>query len=165
MLMNISWLLCSGYAVQHNMPVSIRETAQLPAIGNNDFDVHEQGLIELASLFVAFDVFSPQDTGDADGPRILCSQLIRAQETLAAYRPKIANYDLVQQADYQITRHWMRILLWQKAMKQGLLSSTASMETLTFTYPSTVAQQLLASIAAMSGDHLAPLGRDQVSQL
>ena len=147
------------------MPVSIQETIQLPSTDQRGLDVYEQGLIELASLFVAFDVFAKRNNNNDQIFEALDARLIKAQATLATHTPRIANYDLVQHADYQITKHWMQILVWQKSMEQGYLSSAAKTEALTFMYPSIIAKQLLASITPTSGDHLAPLGRDQVREL
>jgi hypothetical protein len=144
------------------MPLSIQETIPLPSTDQSGLDIYEQGLIELASLFVAFDVLPPRNSNKPQIFDAIEGRLIQTQATLAAHTPRIANYDLVQHADYHITKHWMQILVWQNAMKQGCLSSAAKAETLTFTYPSTIAKQLLASITSTSGNHLASLGRDQV---
>ena len=108
------------------MPVSIQETIQLPSTDQRGLDVYEQGLIELASLFVAFDVFAKRNNNNDQIFEALDARLIKAQATLATHTPRIANYDLVQHADYQITKHWMQILVWQKSMEQGYLSSAAN---------------------------------------
>lgn len=92
-------------------------------------------------------------------------RLITVQQSLKMITPKSSEYDLVQQADYTITRHWMRVLLWQQAMSRRLLSSHAEHDSMTFLFPSQIAQEFLASITMDSTEQLTSLGRDQVSDI
>lgn len=133
-----------------------------------DFDKYGKGLIELATLFVAFDAFFYRtarymyETSQASSEQY---RLIAVQRSLESIAPKALEYDLVQRADYNITRHWMRILIWQQAMSRSLLSSYADDDSMTFIFPSQIAQDFLTSITINSKEHLVSLGRDQVRNI
>ncbi|KAJ3485538.1 hypothetical protein NLG97_g6795 [Lecanicillium saksenae] len=161
-----------GYAIQHGMATSIRETIQVQLDGTQNYDTHQQGLLELAALFAAFDSASiineaedsiHSSVGNGESWQLETTErLITTHERLSSQNRRTGNTDLVQHADFYITKSWMRILLWQHAMKYGLLSSRSSAEPMTFMFPSLIAKDLLQSFTIMSRDHLLPLGRDQV---
>lgn len=157
-----------GYAIQHDLPISILDTVRIPTDNMDDFDKYGKGLIELATLFAAFDAFFYRTAryiyesyqGNSDQHR-----LVAVQRSLESIAPKAFEYDLVQRADYNITRHWMRILIWQQAMSRSLLSSSADDDSMTFLFPSQIAQDFLSSITVNSKEHLVSLGRDQVRNI
>ncbi|RFU28784.1 hypothetical protein B7463_g7542, partial [Scytalidium lignicola] len=141
--------------------VSIWETAQIPFGGSKDFNSYEEGLIELATLFAAFDPSLSHRKLNFD--KLETRQLlISIHDNLLGTVHRQYDYDSVQRADFLITKQWMQVLLWQQAMKDGLLSSNSDIESFTFLFPSQVARDLLASIARVSNDELLPLGRDQI---
>lgn len=159
------WVSERGYAIQHDLPISILDTVETPSAHLEDFDKYGRGLIELATLFVAFDAFFYRTTRymhEKSQPHSEKYRLITVQQSLKKIAPKASEYDLVQQADYAITRHWMRVLLWQQAMSGRLLSSHAEHDSMTFLFPSQVAQEFLASITTNSTEQLTSLGRDQL---
>lgn len=165
-------ILFRGYSMQHGMTPSICETPCVQSIDDCCYDAHQKGLLDLAQLFAAFDTELLQRTGQNSSalpPHLqetwhmeTRKRLIRANEKLTRYKIRRKNWDLVQCADFYITRSWMRILLWQQAVRCGLLSSHASIESMTLMFPCIVARDLLESFTVMSRDHLVPLGRDQV---
>ncbi|KAL7923775.1 hypothetical protein ACQKWADRAFT_289272 [Trichoderma austrokoningii] len=159
------WVSERGYAIQHDLPISILDAVQIPSIELDDFDKYGKGLIELATLFVAFDSFFYRTTRyihETSQPHSEKIRLVTVQQSLKTITPKTSDYDLVQQADYTITRHWMRILLWQQAMSRSLLSSYDDDDSMTFFFPSQIAQEFLASITSNSREQLTSLGRDQL---
>ncbi|KAK1246542.1 hypothetical protein MKX08_000344 [Trichoderma sp. CBMAI-0020] len=159
------WVSERGYAIQHDLPISILDTVQIPSVKLDDFDKYGKGLIELATLFVAFDAFFYRTTRymhETSQPHSEKYRLITVQQSLKTITPKLSEYDLVQQADYTITRHWMRTLLWQQAMSRCLLSTYAEHDSMTFLFPSQIAQEFLASITMNSTEQLTSLGRDQL---
>ncbi|KAJ2977056.1 hypothetical protein NQ176_g4590 [Zarea fungicola] len=166
------WVSERGYSMQHGMTPSICETPCVQSIDDCCYDAHQKGLLDLAQLFAAFDTELLQRTGQNSSalpPHLqetwhmeTRKRLIRANEKLTRYKIRRKNWDLVQCADFYITRSWMRILLWQQAVRCGLLSSHASIESMTLMFPCIVARDLLESFTVMSRDHLVPLGRDQV---
>ncbi|PTB38753.1 hypothetical protein M441DRAFT_172628 [Trichoderma asperellum CBS 433.97] len=159
------WVSERGYAIQHDLPISILDTVQIPSANLDDFDRYGKGLIELATLFVAFDAFFYRTTSymhETSQPHSEKYRLIAVQQSLRMIAPKLSGHDLVQRADYTITRHWMRILIWQQAMSRSLLSSYADHDSMTFFFPSQIAQEFLASITVNYKEHLISLGRDQL---
>lgn len=66
-------------------------------------------------------------------------------------RPHSASVSLtsIQKADILVTQQWLRLIVWQSSMRQGLLSSTASDESMTFTYPLKIAHSLLDVISSL----------------
>ncbi|RFU82052.1 c6 transcription factor [Trichoderma arundinaceum] len=159
------WVSERGYAIQHDLPISILDTVQIPSTNMDAFDKYGKGLVELATLFAAFDAFFYRtarymyETSQTHSEQY---RLITVQRSLENIAPKATEYDLVQRADYNITRHWMRILIWQQAMSRSLLSSCAEDTSMTFLFPSQIAQDFLTSITINSKEHLVSLGRDQL---
>lgn len=140
----------------------------VPSDSSDEFDPYEKGLLELGSLFAAYDLtlnHRPYQASEAVSSYTNKQLLITVHDTLTRNTPRPTDYDLIQRADYLITKHWMQILLWHQALSQGLLSSTSNVESMTFLFPSHIAQDLLASIATMTESDLLPLGRDQVGVL
>lgn len=56
----------------------------------------------------------------------------------------------MQQADLIITKHWMRMLLWQIALSRQLLSSGSNEQSMSLLFPVGVSAQLRALIGRMS---------------
>lgn len=56
----------------------------------------------------------------------------------------------MQQADLIITKHWMRMLLWQIALSKRLLSSTSDEQGMSLLFPVGVSTQLRALIGQVS---------------
>ncbi|CZT45012.1 related to transcription activator [Rhynchosporium secalis] len=55
----------------------------------------------------------------------------------------------IQKADILVTQQWLRLIVWQSSMRQGLLSSTAEDESMTFQYPLKIAHSLLDVISSL----------------
>lgn len=55
----------------------------------------------------------------------------------------------IQKADILITQQWLRLIIWQSSMRQGLLSSHAEEESMTFAYPLKIAHSLLNVISSL----------------
>jgi hypothetical protein len=66
-------------------------------------------------------------------------------------RPHPANMALtdIQKADILVTQQWLRLIVWQSSMRQGLLSSHAEDESMTFRYPLKIAHSLLDVISSL----------------
>jgi hypothetical protein len=56
----------------------------------------------------------------------------------------------IQKADILVTQQWLRLIVWQSSMRQGLLSSSAEDESMTFRYPLKIAHSLLSVISSLS---------------
>jgi hypothetical protein len=69
------------------------------------------------------------------------------------------------QADLTITSHWLRVLVWQIAMSQCLLSSTASKEFLSLLFPGRLSRYLHAVLNGISKDSMELNGKGMVRKL
>jgi hypothetical protein len=163
------WVSERGYAMQFGLPVTIRETIVLPQFNPDDLDVYGQGLLELARLFASFDAFFQQTRRIGTRSSTLLAMedaggfLLAAHEALASNVPRPEDYNVVQRTDFQVTKQWMRTLLWQQSRYQGLLSELSEADAMTLLFPSQVAHDLLEYLSTISKRELLPLGRDQVS--
>src|SRR4051794_33286842 len=55
----------------------------------------------------------------------------------------------IQKADILVTQQWLRLIVWQSSMRQGLFSSNAEDESMTFRYPLKIAHSLLGVISSL----------------
>jgi len=55
----------------------------------------------------------------------------------------------ISKADILVTQQWLRLIIWQSSMRQGLLSSNAADESMTFRYPLKIAHSLLGVISSL----------------
>jgi hypothetical protein len=151
-----------GYAIQYGLPISLQSTASLSQYEFYQENVYVEGLFNLAHLFVTFDRSCiPQFSRYRQFP-VSAQRLVRVEKTLEDILPPSTPFEVVQRADFIVTKQWMRILLWQQAMSRGLLSSNSHIKSMSFAFPTEVARDLLRWMAAFSIENLMPLGRDQV---
>jgi hypothetical protein len=71
------------------------------------------------------------------------------QKQLNLPHPSHLSLTDIQRADILVTQQWLRLIVWQSSMRQGLLSSTAEDESMTFRYPLKIAHSLLNVIASL----------------
>jgi len=55
----------------------------------------------------------------------------------------------IQKADILVTQQWLRLVIWQSSMRQGLLSSSSPDPSMTFRYPLQIAHSLLQVISSL----------------
>lgn len=55
----------------------------------------------------------------------------------------------IQKADILVTQQWLRLVVWQSSMRQGLLSSTSTDPSMNFRYPLDIASSLLNIISSL----------------
>ncbi|KAL9113352.1 MAG: hypothetical protein Q9227_002393 [Pyrenula ochraceoflavens] len=140
---NLFWLLFvteRAYALQRHRPLSLQATIELPMIEETDTAI--AGFLYLIELFSPFD-----DTfiGLWNKSRNDCSStwLAQMQERLFQALPHDLPTTDGQAADLRITQQWLRTMVWQLAITNGLLSSTSPDTSMTFTYPIVIARDLL----------------------
>jgi hypothetical protein len=71
------------------------------------------------------------------------------QRQLNRPQPSDISITDIQKADILVTQQWLRLIVWQSSMRQGLLSSTAEDESMTFRYPLKIAHSLLDVISSL----------------
>ena len=71
------------------------------------------------------------------------------QQQLNLPHPSHVSLTDIQKADILVTQQWLRLIVWQSSMRQGLLSSRAEDESMTFRYPLKIAHSLLKVISSL----------------
>ena len=71
------------------------------------------------------------------------------QQQLNLPHPSHVSLTDIQKADILVTQQWLRLIVWQSSMRQGLLSSHAEDESMTFRYPLKIAHSLLSVISSL----------------
>lgn len=72
------------------------------------------------------------------------SWIAQLQNQLTEAVPAYLDCTESQAADLRITQQWLRTMLWQLCVSQGLVSSVAADNTLTFKYPIEISRDLLS---------------------
>ena len=78
---------------------------------------------------------------------MLFRSILAAQQTLANMAFETQDFTDVQKADILITQQWLRLVFWQAAMRQGLLSSKEAEEVLRYDFPCKIARSLCKVLA------------------
>jgi hypothetical protein len=68
-----------------------------------------------------------------------------------------------QRADILVTQHWLRLIVWQSAMKHGNLANTSPVRSMTFRYPEDIAISLLNDLSSLPLDAIRVQGLGIVS--
>lgn len=84
----------------------------------------------------------------ADGPASTLTYTA-LQRQLDLPHPADMTLTDIQKADILVTQQWLRLIVWQSSMRQGLLSSHAEDESMTFRYPLKIAHSLLDVISSL----------------
>lgn len=69
----------------------------------------------------------------------------------------------IQGADILITQQWLRLVFWQTAMRQGLVSSAAADPAFTYDFPREIGRELAAILAKLPSDAIQVHGLGIVS--
>lgn len=93
------------------------------------------------------------------------ADILAAQQILTEMSFKEQDFTDVQKADMLITQQWLRLVFWQAAMKQGLLSGKATEEELRYDFPRTIARSLCAVLGEIDREVIFIHGMAIVSDL
>jgi hypothetical protein len=77
-------------------------------------------------------------------------KILAAQHTLASIIFDVDNLTDIQKADILITQQWLKLVLWQLSMRQGLLSSAAQDPSLSYHFPCLIAKSLCELLPTIS---------------
>jgi hypothetical protein len=143
-----------GLTVLRNKPFAIVMFDSPPAQRFEDEDPRIlNGLQSLSRLFNLLDkpfldtwvVASASSSSPPPSPNTASqarTSILSAQRRLASMRFETENLTDVQKADILVTQQWLRLVFWQSAMRQGLLSSSTEEEVLSYAFPCRVAGTL-----------------------
>jgi hypothetical protein len=169
-----------GLTVLRNKPFTIVMFDSPPPSRFDDEDPRIlSGLQSLSRLFNLLDklfldtwVGTNEANGMSDSPAQSDSSLLSptqidilaAQQTLTNLSFHSQDFTDVQKADILITQQWLRLVFWQAAMRQGLLSSTSPEEVLRYEFPCKIARSLCEVLAEIDREAIFIHGMAIVSQ-
>lgn len=119
-----------------------------------------QGFIQIVRLFMHVDEdccrkwFATFDSEQTIEPDWIIEKHRQLDAEAAGSGDKIAGLSNMQQADLVITKHWLRMLVWQMAMSKCLLSYKPSEQPMSLLFPVGISGHLRATIANMSKDDI-----------
>lgn len=139
-----------SFAILRHKPLTLQKTPAFPSTLHEyeSPEIHT-GFMHLVNSYHLLDssfVDSWNESAEAPNSTLTYTAL---QQQLS--RPQAHNVPLtdIQKADILVTQQWLRLIIWQSSMRQGLLSSTAADESMTFRYPLTIAHSLLDVISSL----------------
>ncbi|KAN0098915.1 hypothetical protein V8E51_014578 [Hyaloscypha variabilis] len=140
------WLLFiteRAYALQRHRPLTLRRTISLPTVEAGPEATILSGFLDLVALFRNFgDPFI--SLWNLSGDSVPSPQLlVGLQDFLTCALPNVSERTEIQQADLLVSRQWLKIIVWQLCLSNGLLSSTSTIECMSFHYPVTIAQHVI----------------------
>lgn len=147
------WLLFvteRAYALQQHRPLTLHPTINPPTLDEDRTEETElSGFVHLVNLFRPFD-----DTfvGLWNRSRSGCTTefLARLQQQLSAALPQDLQSTESQAVDLRCSQHWLRTMVWQLSISQGLLSSAAADKAMSFQYPIDVSRDLVSATSCFS---------------
>jgi hypothetical protein len=140
-----------GASILRNKPIVISKLRELPA---GYFENEEPSILAgfqyLCQLFSLLDEKfieywnAPQESGLQPRASV---DIAAVQNQLNGLELEIEGLDDVQKADVLITHQWLRLVFWQAAMRQGLLSSNADDAAFTYRFPIDIARSLCSVLS------------------
>ncbi|KAF8854827.1 hypothetical protein BDZ45DRAFT_539264, partial [Acephala macrosclerotiorum] len=141
------WLLFvteRAYALQRHRPLTLQRTISLPIVDPGPEATILSGFLDLVSLFQNFDdtFLSLWNLSETDLPASTQS-LVQLQDILKFAIPNVSERTEIQQADLLVSRQWLKTMVWQLCVSNGLLSSASTNESMSFNYPVTIARDVV----------------------
>ncbi|KAM3075982.1 hypothetical protein ACMFMG_006505 [Clarireedia jacksonii] len=139
-----------SFAVLRHKPLTLSKTPALPStLHNYEAPEIHSGFMHLVQSYHLLDssfVDSWNEASDAPASTITYTAL---QQQLNLPHPSHVSLTDIQKADILVTQQWLRLIVWQSSMRQGLLSSSSPDESMTFKYPLKIAHSLLGVISSL----------------
>ncbi|KAH8819839.1 hypothetical protein F5884DRAFT_27498 [Xylogone sp. PMI_703] len=146
------WLLFvteRAVAVFRHKPLKLSKTPEYP-LEKLDYEGIEvqQSLMSLIQTFKPLDadfmnVWNQSDY-DISNPRLGTTW---SENDLDAAQTDFTIFADSQKADVLVTQQWVRLLVWQCALRKGLLSSLSQNPSMTFKYPLEIASSLIGIVS------------------
>ncbi|KIW92736.1 uncharacterized protein Z519_06584 [Cladophialophora bantiana CBS 173.52] len=161
------WLLLvteRAYALERHRPLSLHPTIGLPSPNDSEEQEAISGFLYLISLFRCID---DEFMALWNKVKSECSAtwLLQLQRQLTDALPPRLRTTESQMADVWITFHWLRIMIWQLSIPNGVLSSSSNESSMTFKYPIEVARDLIEHISDISLDAMEVHGVGLIEKL
>jgi hypothetical protein len=156
------------HSFHEHRPVTLHGTIDLPASHNSELDERQlSGFLQLIALFKPLDTVFVSVCNHSDSS-VSASSLARAQRQISDALPLVEFATDSQKVELRCLQAWLHVIIWQLALNNGLLSSSAPDEVMTFHFPIKVACDLVRGLEGLSTEmtrvHGAPLVRRQATQ-
>ncbi|KAF7961241.1 hypothetical protein EAE96_000907 [Botrytis aclada] len=139
-----------SFAILRHKPLTFSKTPALPST-LHDYESPEihSGFMHLVQSYHLLDSSFVDSWNEASDAPVSTLTYTALQQQLNLPRPSHLSLTTIQKADILVTQQWLRLIVWQSSMRQGLLSSTAVDESMTFRYPLNIAHSLLSVISSV----------------
>ena len=139
-----------AYALQRHRPLTLYNTIELPSLDEDPAEsVELSGFLHLVSLYRPFDetfvgLFNRTRTG--------CTSewLAMLQNQLSDALPAYLQSTEIQAVDLQVSKQWLKTMVWQLSISHGFLSSASQEKSMNLRYPIEISRDLLAVTANFS---------------
>jgi hypothetical protein len=139
-----------SFAILRHKPLTLSKTPEFPTT-LHDYELPEihDGFMRLVNSYHLLDSSFVDSWNEATGARASTLTYTALQRQLNRPQPSDVPLTDIQKADILVTQQWLRLIVWQSSMRQGLLSSNAEDESMTFRYPLKIAYSLLDVISSL----------------
>lgn len=139
-----------SFAILRHKPLTLSKTPEFPTT-LHDYELPEihDGFMRLVNSYHLLDSSFVDSWNESSGAPASTLTYTTLQRQLNRPQPSDVSITDIQKADILITQQWLRLIVWQSSMRQGLLSSTAEDESMTFRYPLKIAHSLLDVISSL----------------
>ncbi|KAK7229856.1 hypothetical protein V2G26_002026 [Clonostachys chloroleuca] len=161
--LHIAWILFitdRAHALQHDIPSTFKPSPTLPELRPSQNSELGQAFCSLCRLFQSFDDVCPRDIRSEHNGLLgtISTQLRRTQAF-----PFCDNE--VQRADIVVTDSWLRVVLWKAAIPYVDATTDPNDQSLSVSFPISVARDLLAKLTTLSSCALEAHGPGMMSKL
>jgi hypothetical protein len=141
---------CRVYALHHHRTLSLHASIDEPTVGDDPQEMMElPGFCHLISLFKPFDdTFVGLWNKTSSGCTSAWMAQLQAQLTTAL--PPYPSVTETQAVDLRTCQQWLRTMVWQLSISQGVLSSSAADPAMSFKYPIDISHDVIASLKHFS---------------
>ncbi|APA10006.1 hypothetical protein sscle_05g047760 [Sclerotinia sclerotiorum 1980 UF-70] len=139
-----------SFAILRHKPLTLSKTPALPST-LHDYEAPEihSGFMHLVHSYHLLDSNFVDSWNEASDAPVSTLTYTALQQQLNISNSSHVSLTAIQKADILVTQQWLRLIVWQSSMRQGLLSSGAADESMTFRYPLKIAHSLLSVISSL----------------
>lgn len=139
-----------SFAILRHKPLTLSKTPSFPSTLHpyETPEIHS-GFMHLVNSYHLLDSAFVDAWNEASSTPTSTLTYTNLQSQLLQPPPSSLSLTSIQKADILVTQQWLRLIIWQASMRQGLLSSNAADESMTFRYPLQIANSLLDVISSL----------------
>ncbi|KAL5318327.1 hypothetical protein ACEPPN_013386 [Leptodophora sp. 'Broadleaf-Isolate-01'] len=139
-----------SFAILRHKPLTLQKTPAFPTT-LHEYEAPEihSGFMHLVNSYHLLDSSFVDSWNESASIPASTATYTTLQQELSRPHPTSLSLTSIQKADILVTQQWLRLIVWQSSMRQGLLSSTAEDESMTFRYPLKIAHSLLDVISSL----------------